>query len=917
VNRRFTKSQRKHDGVPRPVARFGRRRLRIVALGLIGLVLVASSFLQSTSSQLLRHTLDANWRGDYDILVTAAGHSPIVGGDDTLLATSALTDASLGHIPSSLVAAVQGLPGIDVAAPIGGIATRTQGTAKVTLTIPLDGQADGPRAYRVTTTLAIDDGVSASRTIEDTLDFVIDQTAWQGFATVTTGDVPPRAVTSSGQVVPGSETDPARNIAYVYGGYDDPIQPPRGEGVATITLPVPTVETAHILLVDPVAEKQLLGVDGDIMNPLIETSSLIGVYGSSFFDPARLPQPGDDLTTLQDKGVVARPTPVLTRQVNTPPANLTVDLAPLLVPADSLAPALRWPVGDEASPFPADLLASAPVDEPQTIYSGSPGDALSPLTFDTVDIAWPGYTLAQQPDYAKYPLFREAGSPILSSIDPMQDTMVQPTGSGSELSLVAAGVSDGELSFNSLSPYRSVVTAGAAPYETATWPVGSFSPADFRSESAGLGRLGLGYDGGSARTIAVGSQHATPDDDSAGLPPSWSGLGLDISGALGIADLANAQYWDITDPVSSVRVRVTGIDGHTPEAQSRLLHVADSIRALGLEATVVAGSSPETVAVHLEGPAGSASTAGGPIVALDYSRLGAAALVKGGVAGTDLALLVLAVVAGTALLVSVQYSSIPARRSDSAVLRQIGWPRSRIRRWLLSEEVVPLAVLLLVGLAAFAISTVKEATWPLVAIALTVSMASSALLVERGSSLPRAPSIRRTTSRAQRLRGPVQLGLREAGTNWGATAVLAATLALVHVTTSTAVLILAAGREAAGDSRLGSMATAQALLPQGLLIAVTLAASCVLIIVVRRLGIDRRQTQLQAMHAMGWQRKHLRKSAIAEILTAALPGLVVGSALTVAVGSLLAPSAGTNALAAGSVATTLAAGIVVRSSLIR
>lgn len=170
------------DRVPGPLMRFGRRRLRILSLVLIALVLIAASSLQSTSAQLLRQTLDANWRGDYDILVTAGGASPLVDGADTLLPSAALTDARLGHIPQRQVAEVSGLGGVEVAAPIGEISTPTTGIAKVNLMIPLDGSVDGPRAYRVTTRLSIDDGVTPARTDERTLDFVVDQSAWTGFA---------------------------------------------------------------------------------------------------------------------------------------------------------------------------------------------------------------------------------------------------------------------------------------------------------------------------------------------------------------------------------------------------------------------------------------------------------------------------------------------------------------------------------------------------------------------------------------------------------------------------------------------------------------------------------------------------------------------------------------------------------------
>ena len=920
------------DRVPGPLARFGRRHLRIVSLALIALVLVAASALQSTSTELLRQTLDANWRGDYDILVTAAGASPLVEGADTLLPSAALTDARLGTIPTRQVSEVQGLSGVDVAAPIGEVSTPTTDISKVTLMIPLDGSVDGPRAYRANTRLVIDDGVTPARTVERSLDFVVDQSAWTGFQQLDQTDDtrPVRIATSDGDISFGEETDVDRNVAWTFGGYSSPVQPPPGQGVVVVSLPVEAVQTAHLVLVDPEAEKKLLGEAGDVMDPLIATSGLIGRMGDTFFDPADPPVEGDDLTTLFEKGIATQPTPVLTRTVETPTSALSVTVAPLEAPDSVVDEVLPRIVLGETDVSGVDLSAvsAAPAGAAQEVYSGSPGDALSPLSFSSVDIPWPGFTMPELPSYAQYPLFRFAGSPILSSIDPEAASVERPTvatGADGEpqVDLRAAAVVDGELQFTSLSPITSVTDAGLAPYETNTWPVGSFTPAELHRGAPGLGQLGLGYDAADPTIVRGGTDSAAGE----GLPPSWSGLGLNVAGALAVADLDNAQYLDIRDPVSSIRVRVAGIDGYTPEAQARILDVAERIRELGLTATVVAGSSFESVPVTLLPPAGLASDgtaadagaaapgAGAPVVSLDYSRLGAAAQAQGGVTGTNLALLVMAMVAGTALLVVVQLSSIPARRTDSTVLRQIGWPRSRIRRWLLAEEAIPLVLLAVVGAVTVAVSAVVEVTWPLVLVAVLASLGTSLVLVQRGATPPRTPRPGRVAARPGRLRSADRLGLRQAAVNRATTVILSLAFALVGIASATAVAVVLTGRVAAGSSRLGAFATAEALVPQGTLITVTLVSSAVLIVVVRRLGLERRAAQLDALRAMGWQHQHLRRAAIAEVLTSAVPGLVLGLAVTAVGGWLLAPDAVLPALLAAAVATVVVTAAVIRSSL--
>lgn len=901
--------------VPRALTRFLRRRLRLTSLALIGIVLVAASGLQSASAEALRETLDANWRGDYDILVTAGGSSPLSGASGGLLGPGALTDASLGHIASADVARVQGVAGVEVAAPIGAFTTPTTDVAKATLIVPLDGSAAGPRAYRVSTSLLIDDGVTPARTIDASVDIVVDQTAWEGYRQLQDGEMRPvRAVTSSGEIAYGAETDVDRNVAWTFGGWESPEQPPPGEGVVALTLPVEAVRTAHVVLIDPVAEKRLLGDAGAVMDPLIETSALIGRLGDNFFNPADPPSPGDNLNTLFEKGVAARPTPILTRAIDAPAAHLEVALTPLEAPAGELAAALTRTSEGDGGLFPD--LDAADTGATTTLYSGDPGDALSPLTFDSIDVPWPGWTPPPSAPYAQYPMFRLAGSPILSTVDPQATTIAHavpadgPAGqndaSAPELRLRATGETDGELLFSSMTPFPGTDAGTAGPYETNTWPVGTFTPAQLQDEGAALGQVGLGYDE-SAPIIVDGA------DSSAGtaLPASFSGLGLNTSGAFAIADLQNAQYLHMTDPVSSIRVRVAGIEGYTADAQAQILDVASRIRDLGLTVTIVAGSSFETVPVALEPPTGTAGDDAHLVVTQEYSRLGAAAMASEGVSGTSLALLVMSMLAATALLLFTQLSSIASRRADAAVLRQVGWTRRRIRSWFLSEEAV--ATLLLGGIGALTLltSAVIETTSYLVGIAVAASVVGSAVLVAR-SALVRTVVARRPRNGSRAVTTPTLLGLRNARTSGGTTLALAAALALVVLAAATAVAVLITGRAAAGDSRLGSFAASQALVPQGTLIAVTLGAACILLVVIRRLGLERRTSAEQALRAMGWQRTHLRRAAAAEIFTAAVPGVVAGAALATAGALAFAPGATVAAVVVGTAAAT-AAGLILVS----
>ena len=105
-------------GVPGAARRLWRDRQRVVALGLLALTAVAASGLQSTSAAVLQQTLDENWRGSYDILVTQQGKDPVTAG---MLHSDALVDATSGRLSRDDLELIRSLPGVEVAAPIAEV----------------------------------------------------------------------------------------------------------------------------------------------------------------------------------------------------------------------------------------------------------------------------------------------------------------------------------------------------------------------------------------------------------------------------------------------------------------------------------------------------------------------------------------------------------------------------------------------------------------------------------------------------------------------------------------------------------------------------------------------------------------------------------------------------------------------------
>ncbi|MDP3208088.1 MAG: hypothetical protein Q8M65_02975, partial [Rhodoglobus sp.] len=81
--------------MPGPFRRLARNRKRLIALALVAVTPLAASAMQTSATFVLQQTLNDNWRGSYDLLVTARDRDPITAG---LLRPEALVDAATGRL---------------------------------------------------------------------------------------------------------------------------------------------------------------------------------------------------------------------------------------------------------------------------------------------------------------------------------------------------------------------------------------------------------------------------------------------------------------------------------------------------------------------------------------------------------------------------------------------------------------------------------------------------------------------------------------------------------------------------------------------------------------------------------------------------------------------------------------------------
>lgn len=171
-----------------------------------------------------------------------------------------------------------------------------------------------------------------------------------------------------------------------------------------------------------------------------------------------------------------------------------------------------------------------------------------------------------------------------------------------------------------------------------------------------------------------------------------------------LTTLEAARLFNPVDPISAIRVRVSGIDRFSPEAQAKIEAVAAAIvEATGLDVDVVVGSSPRRVLVHVPGyedipPLGYVEEMWiQKGVTLSYSRE---------VERVNVIFFALMLAVCTLNILNTTLTSVLSRHRETALQKALGWRSSTVFGLTLVEVGVVglvaggLGVLLARGLAA-------------------------------------------------------------------------------------------------------------------------------------------------------------------------------------------------------------------------
>jgi hypothetical protein len=861
--------------VPGAARRLWRDRPRLVAVGLLALTAIAASGLQSTSAIVLQQTLDESWRGTYDILVTQRGKDPVTSG---FLRSDSLVDASMGRLGLDDLALIRGLPGVDVAAPIALVSfaeTDLVGDPLVWLPMPVraDASLENPQAFRVTVRSETDDGTGPHDLARQTVLAFAYQPSFSQVVFDTNGAP---LIGPDGQIVYATHAlaDSPRllsgdsRITFSGGAWD------ASTGTIPLGLSLAPRPAANIALVEPEAERQLLGDAGAFLDPLLEP-----------VEDGRLPLVVSD----RARAVVRLSVTVEEFDEVTPGAAgaeavaqaqgtgflQNGQIAPTIA-ADATTTVIGSFDADAApslDPYTHDLLLLGNIE--QRLVDATRNAALAPGGPGPRSVLGSRYTIPEDAastgtgvrlhprGYAAYGVFAEA--PLSGGA---------PAGSVTEYEKLFGAVGTGG-------------TAGQTPLTDRFEVVGTYHPDELRAGVGDVSFMPLG-----AYDVVNPSLVAGPDDEPMApvdLATSITGFGIPGTNDMAVGSLDILEGLGVDRPISAIRIRVQGIDRYTVDAQQKLLAAASGLEQLGFEATIVAGSSPQQMRV-LVGDYSLAATddrglqeiADLGYVDQEWSRLGAVIEAEAAVSATSIALLAVSILSVGVLLSVVQLGSIPGRRAQAGVLRQLGWRRRRIARWFLAEEAVALLAVALVGAAAVALATVPGVASVSVALSIALVVVTSLAAVIAGARAPRHTTRRQRALRADlppRVPGPIAFGRRLASTQVANSVSLGLAMMLVTIAVAIGATVFVQGRELAGPSAIGAVASARAWLPQGLLAAATLAAGITLAVLSRRMGVERKRDQWAAIRAMGWTTRDVTRAHLAELAFSAVPGIVVGVGL--------------------------------------
>ncbi|XAS62954.1 FtsX-like permease family protein [Micrococcaceae bacterium Sec5.8] len=913
------------------VQRFIRSRVLLLTASILIASMCLSVLVQSQSQAALNRTVDQNSRGLYDILVQARA-----GGNGGLVQPDIATGQ--GGISFEQLGSLRELSGTSVAAPISLVSRVTQNLESPRLeatdylgyNAALAGTAgdpsttdpgkwpaaesvlsETPKKYRLTASAVSSDGHS-------------DQTLFNTTAEGSLG----KAKLIEEEVAGG------KNVRIAGPAGETGIKFPAPAGGSehnlfnlSVALPSAPQVTEAVVAVDPASERALLGPAGDFLAPLEKAPAAdarnAGAIGQQLEELFTTGIGMDELKEGPDfLGVKLKYWAPLMSQYQQAKRNgaLTEDsqAIPLIVRSGT-AVDLTYSVKIEEIDAAGNVTREVGTAARSLDKDYLPFVSKSPFALD-----WPGSTDLSQllgdagsfsqglynpatwsTDFAAAPQYRDgktAGNGAVAKTATPGDWIT--VNRLPEKAANGAAVDQTQRTPVDERAYRESLETGKKPATPLAMVYGTFDAAAVQDAAGDVNRLPLGgYDPTPFTLIKDGSGK---DAGNTELKPSLSATGLVSQSAGAITDysgLAAARgYAENGAVIDAVRVRAN-VPGSWKDAQPEVEKLANEIRDLGLQATVVAGSAREDTSIFVPGYSKDDAGKEFPLGTVQQSwvRQNAADAVSGSLAGTNLALLFLTLCGAALLTGASTVSYVRKRRTEAGTLRAMGWTQRRIRSWVLAEFGVGAGVIAAAGIILSLLSW-SLATAIVSALVLALYVAA-ALFAAR--ELRHRDVVDQEPQHDERLRSvdsPLTFATRQLSTNKFNTISLAVAVAVFGAAVGAMVALLIDIPRTAGASALGGVAAASIAVPSIILGLAGVAVGLLLTMVTGRFELQAKRQYLGTLKAMGWNPDMLGQVRFFENAVVGAVALPVGVLGALGVGLILAPYAALWAAVAGLVA---------------
>jgi hypothetical protein len=912
------------------VQRFIRSRVLLLTASILIVAMCLSVLVQGQSQAALNRTVDQNSRGIYDILVQAKA-------DDTGGLMQPEIATGQGGISFDQLDSIRKLSGTSVAAPISLVSRVTQnlesprldatdylgfnaglaGTSgDPTATDPSQWPAAEsvlsatPKKYRLTASAVSSDGHS-------------DQTLFKTMAEGSLG----KAKLVEEQVAGG------KNVRIAGPAGETGIKFPAPAGGSehnlfnlSVSLPMAPQVTESVVAVDPVSERALLGPAGDFLAPLekappadARNAGAVGRHFESLFSTGigmEELKEGPDFLGVKLKYWA----PLMSQyQQAKRSGQLTADsqAIPLIVRSGTSVD-LKYSVKIE------EIDASGKVTKDVgTVTRSLDKDYLPFVSKSPFALAWPGskdlsrllgdtgsfsqglYNPATwSTDFASAPKYTDGSTAGNGAVDKSAtpgdwvtvNRLPEKDASGAPVDQTQREPVDERSYRENLDTGKKLATPLAMVY-------GTFDADKVKDVAGDVNRLPLGgYD----PTPFTLTKDASGQDAGQELKPSLSATGLASQSAGAITDyygLAAARgYEENASVIDAIRVRAK-VPGSWKEAQPEVDKLANEIRDMGLQATVVAGSAREDASIFVPGYAKDDAGKESPLGTVQQSwvRQDAADAVSGSLTGTNLTLLFLTLIGAALLTGASTVSYIRKRRSEAGILRAMGWTQRRVRSWVLAEFGVGAALLAVAG------TVLSLLSWnPATAI-----VSASVLALYVGAAYFAAQQLRhreeidqepQPDERLLAVDSPLTFANRQLTANKFNSLSLAVAVGVFGAAVGGLTALLIDIPRAAGASALSGLAAASIALPSVILALSGVAVGLVLTMVTGRFELQAKRQYLGTLEAMGWNPDMLSQVRFFENAMVGAVALPLGVLGALGVGLLLAPYAALWACLAGLVA---------------